>query len=231
MAQRAIPCGISLGICATRITTLDPVTGCVESAADNSFVLDNAMTFTFTPNIETGIDLSLIGGCGCPIAKFKGDDFVKRYDLTLTVPNKTAAFESILTDGGVLYDDSTTPVPVGASFPSGLLCGDTKRPVAIEFWTKHIVNDAQDSALPWIHFVFPFSQWVPGAQTAQNDFMQPDFSGFSRTNSCWGDGPYSDGPESIYGASAFTLETGGWFYTPEDPPAADCDFASVVPSS
>jgi hypothetical protein len=63
------------------------------------------------------------------------------------------------------------------------------------------------------------------------DFSQPDFSGFSRTNACWGDGPYGDGPEAIYGASTFDISTGGWFYTPQDPPTASCDFATVAPGS
>jgi hypothetical protein len=203
----------------------------VSSDADNSFVLGDLVSVQITPNIETGTDTTLIGGCGCKIAAYKAPDTLKRYDLTLTTPVKSAALESLLVDGGVLYDDSDIPVPVGFSFPTALGCGDEQSPVAVEFWTKNWVDDAQDPDLPWIHWVFPQSLWAPGAQTVNNDFSQPDFVGFSRTNACWGDGPYDDGPEAIYGASSFSIDTGGWFYTPEDPPAADCDFATVTPSS
>lgn len=213
-----------------RITKLD-TTGCVASEADNSFVLGNLISVQITPNIEAGQDTTLIGGCGCKIASYKAPDTVKRYDLTLSTPEKSAALESILTGGGVLYDDSTIPVPVGFSFPTALGCDEEQAPVAVEFWTKNWVDDAQDPDLPWIHWVFPQSLWAPGQQTVNNDFSQPDFTGFSRVNACWGDGPYSDGPETVYGPSAFSLETGGWFYTPLDPPAASCDFSTITPSS
>lgn len=231
MAQRAIPCGISLGVCRLRVTLIDPTTGCVMSDADNSFVLEDIISVAVTPNIATGADTDLIGGCGCKIASYKAPDILKRYDMTLTTPIKSAALEQLLTDGGVLYDNSTTPVPVGYSFPTALGCTDQQTPVALEFWTKHWENDAQDSALPWIHWVFPYTLWTPGPQTVQNDFAQPDFVGFSRSNACWGDGPYGDGPGDIYGASSFSLETGGWFYTPTDPPTATCDYATVAPGS
>jgi hypothetical protein len=230
VAQRTAPCGISLGVCRLRVTQIDATTGCVASEADNSFVLEDLVSVAVAPSIEAGTDSTLIGGCGCKIASYKAPDILKRYDLTLTTPIKSAALESLLTDGGVLYDDSTAPVPVGYSFPLDIPC-DEQRPVAIEFWTKNWVNDAQDSDLPWIHWVFPYSLWTPGPQTVQNDFSQPDFVGFTRSNDCWGDGPYGDGPESVYGASSFSLATGGWFYSPLDPPAADCDFDTVAPAS
>ena len=234
MAQRTVPCGISLGVCRLRLTLLD-TTGCVASEADNSYVLADLVSVQVTPNIETGTDTTLIGGCGCKIASYKAPDTVKRYDLTLSTPIKSAALEAILLTGNnpanILYDDSTSPVPVGFSFPTALGCDEEQQPVAIEFWTKNWVDDAQDSALPWIHWVFPQSLWSPGQQTVNNDFSQPDFTGFSRTNACWGDGPYGDGPEAIYGASSFDISTGGWFYSPDDPPVASCDYSTIAPSS
>jgi hypothetical protein len=230
MAQRATPCGISLGVCRLRVTKIDATSGCVLSEADNSFVLEDIISVAVTPNIESGTDTTLIGGCGCKIATYKAQDILKRYDLTLTTPIKSAPLESLLTDGGVLYDNSTVPVAVGYSFPTDIAC-DSQIPVAIEFWTKNWVDDAQDGSLPWIHWVFPYSLWSPGPQTVNNDFSQPDFVGFTRSNDCWGDGPYGDGPETIYGASSFSLATGGWFYTPTDPPAATCDFRTVAPAS
>jgi hypothetical protein len=231
MAQRTVPCGISLGVCRLRVTTLDPTTGCVSSGADNSYVLEDLISVEVAPNIETGTDTILINGCGCKIAAYKAPDILKRYDLTLTTPIKSAALESMLTDGGVLFDDSTAPVPVGYSFPSEIDCTTGQTPVAVEFWTKNWDGDAQASELPWIHWVFPYMLWAPGPQTVNNDLSQPDFIGFTRTNECWGDGPYGDGPEATFGASSFSLATGGWFYTPTDPPAASCDFDTVTPAS
>lgn len=230
MAQRTTPCGISVGVCRLRITLLDADTGCVSGGSDNSYVLADFTQVQITPNIETGTDTSLIGGCGCKIASFKAPDSLKRYDLELTTPIKSAGLESLLVGGGVIMDDSASPVPVGFTFPTALGCDEEQPPVAFEFWTKHWEDDAQDSTLPWIHWLFPQTLWQVGQQALTNDFAQPTFTGFSRTNTCWGDGPYGDGPEAVYG-NAVDISTGGWFYTDVDPPDADCDLATVASSS
>jgi hypothetical protein len=232
MAQRDTPCGVSLGVCRVRITQLDPITGCIASAADNSFVLGNTIKIDVTPNKDTGADTTLIDGCGCKIATYKAPEILKRYDLTLTTPIKSAALESILTGGDILYDNSVSPVPVGFSSPTNLTCDESQVPVAMEFWSKNWIDGAQDSALPWIHWTFPYTIWSPGPASAQNDFAQPDFVGFTRGNTCWGDGPYGDGPDTTYGASSFdTSSDYYWFYTPTDPPTASCDLATVAPAS
>jgi hypothetical protein len=124
-----------------RVTKIDTTTGCVLSEADNSFVLEDIISVAIAPNIESGTDTTLIGGCGCKIATYKAQDILKRYDLTLTTPIKSAALEHLLTDGAVFYDNSTIPVPVGYSFPVDIACA-SQVPVAIEFWTKNWNNDA-----------------------------------------------------------------------------------------
>lgn len=229
MAQRATPCGISLGVCRMRITLLSD-TGCVADAEDNSFVLGDLVQVQVTPNIETGSESTLIGGCGCKIASRKSPDILNRYDLQVDTPIKSPALEALLVGGTVIEDDSTSPVPVGFIFPTALGCGDERTPVAVELWTQHWVNDAQDFDLPWIHWVFPFTLWQFGQQTLQDDFAQPSFTGFTRTNECWGDGPYGDGPEATYGGT-WDISTGTWYYTPDDPPTASCDLSSVTPAS
>jgi len=213
-----------------RITLVDKTTGCVLSEADNSTVIEDLISVQLTPNINQGVDIVRVNGCGCQTAAYKAPNTLKWYDLTLSSERKSAVLESLLTDGGVLFDDSPEPVPVGYSFPTDVDCGG-QRPVAVEFWTKNWVNNAQDSDLPWIHWVFPYSLWAPGSETLQNDFDAPDFAGFTRRNSCWGDGPYGDGPEAVFGPSDFSLANGGWFYTPIDPPEATCEFATVAPAS
>jgi hypothetical protein len=229
MAQRSIPCGISLGVCRMRITLLGD-TGCVSAEEDNSFVLGDLIQVDVNPNIETGTESTLIGGCGCKIASFKVPDIFNRFDLVVNTPIKSPALEALLVGGTVYNDNSTAPVPVGVVFPTALGCGEETPPVAVELWTQHWINDTQDNELPWIHWVFPFTLWQYASQTLQNDFAQPSFNGFTRSNNCWGDGPYGDGPEATYG-TAVDIAAGTWFYTPTDPPEANCDLSTITPAS
>ena len=83
---------------------------------------------------------------------------------------------------------------VGLAFPGALACDEAEVLVAFEFWTKHIVGSGQDGLHPWVHWVFPQTVWQLGDNTAEEDFVQLTVNGFSRTNTCWGEGPYGDGP-------------------------------------
>src|SRR5262245_47475387 len=229
MAQRSTPCGISLGACRIRITLLDD-TGCISGSTNNSFVLGDFIQIQATPNVETGTDITLLGGCGCKIASFKDSDKLKRFDFEIQNPTVAVALYGLMLGGTIGYDDSTIPVPVGVAWPTDLGCGEEPPHVALEFWTKNWVNDAQDTELPWIHHVYPQTLWQIGQQTYNNDFAQPTLVGFSRQNTCWGDGPYGDGFESVYGTT-FDISTGGFFYTDVDPPDASCDLENVTPAS
>ncbi len=145
MAQRSTPCGISLGVCRLRVTKIDPTTGCVISEADNSFVLEDIISVAVTPNIESGTDTTLIGGCGCKIATYKAQDILKRLRPDADDADQVGR-------PGVAADRRRRALrQLDDAGPGRLLVPDrrrlrrVRRPVAIEFWTKNWVDDAQDS--------------------------------------------------------------------------------------
>lgn len=224
----AAPCGVPLGLCAMRITRLDSTTGCVAPSPDNSFVSTELISLQLTPVVEAGADTTLTGGCDCVIASYRGIDKLKRFEFEITSPKLSAAMYEMMIGGGVISDAT---VPVGTTWPAELSCGESQDSVALEFWVKHWNGSSQDSTYPWIHHVYPQTLWQIGQQQFQNDFAQPTLSGFSRSNSCWGDGPYGDGPEAEYG-TPIDISSGGFYYTATDPPAdTACDYADVTPSS
>ena len=77
-------------------------------------------------------------------------------------------------------------------------CGTQQPFVALEAWQDLWDCDHQPSApYPYRRYVFPSSRWQRGAETAQNDFTQPKFTGFTVANPNWGMGIYNDVPESV----------------------------------
>jgi len=224
----AAPCGVALGLCAFRLTRLISTTGCVAASPDNSFVTTDLISLTLTPVIEAGADTTLKGGCDCIVASYRGVDSLKRFDFEITNPKLSPALYEMMIGGGLI---STGGFPVGTTWPAQLDCGDAQEVVAIEFWVKHWNGSSQDTTYPWIHHVYPQTLWQIGQQQFQNDFAQPTLTGFSRTNSCWGDGPYGDGPEALYGTS-IDISSGGFYYQAGNPPAdTACDYSNVTPSS
>ncbi len=221
------PCGVPLGLCAMRLTRLLE-TGCVDGSTDNVFVTTELVSLQLTPVVEAGADTTLVGGCDCTIASYRGIDKLKRFEFEITYPKlAAAAYEMML--GGTLISDGA--LPVGTVWPTELECGDAQPAVALEFWVKHWNGDAQDTTYPWIHHVYPQTLWQIGQQQFQNDFAQPTLTGFSRKNDCWGNGPYSDGPEDE-GYGSVDISTGGFFYATIDPPTdTACDYGDIAPTS
>lgn len=115
---------------------------------------------------------------------------------------------------------------VGLAFPSQLDCDECEPAVALEFWTKHIVGSGQDGIHPWVHWVFPKTVWQLGDNSAEEDFLQTALTGFSRTNTQWGAGPYGDGPPD-----GQDISEGGYWKTDVDPPAAECVAGDVTATS
>lgn len=221
------PCGVSLGLCALRLTRLLD-TGCVASSPDNSYVTTEVISLALNPVVEAGADTTLTGGCDCVIASYRGVDKLKRFEFEITNPKLSAPMYEMMLGGSIINDGTT---PVGTIWPAELACGEDQAAVALEFWVKHWNGDAQDPTYPWIHHVYPQTLWQIGTQTFENDFAQPTLNGFSRKNECWGDGPYGDGPEADYG-TLLDISTGSFWYTATEPPEdSACDYEDVQPSS
>lgn len=218
----AVNCGVSFGICAIRITKVD-ATGAVLDETDNSYVSDKAISIGLSPNIEAGNNFSLRNGCGCSLARFKANDIFNWFEFTFADGALEPEMMALMLGAETIVDGVDV---VGLAFPGALDCSDDEPAVALEFWTKHIVGSSQDGTLPWVHWVFPKTVWQLGDNTAEEDFMQAALSGFSRTNTQWGDGPYGDGPPDSQ-----DIQEGGYWKTDVDPPTAACAAVDVEPGS
>lgn len=214
-------CGVSFGVCAVRLTRVDADGNVI--AGDNSYVTDKPLSVAVSVNKETGNTFSARNGCGCSIARFKSPDTFNWFEFTFTdLALEPIMQEFMLGADGILEGIDT----VGVNYPGALACEEAEPAVAFEFWTQHIVGSAQDSDLPWIHWVFPRTIWSLGDNTVEEQILNPVLTGFSRTNPLWGVGPYGDGPPD-----STHIEEGGWWKTSDEPPTAECAAQPVTATS
>ncbi len=214
-------CGPSWGACTVRITRVDSLGNVI--AGNNAYVTNNPISIVQAPNKETGTSFSLRNGCGCGLSRFKAPDLFNWWDLTLTMAEFEPQFEAFLTGSPTIEDSGDV---VGIAYLGALSCSDDEPAVAIEWWTEHINGSAQDTTFPWLHHVIPMTIWTPDSSTYEEDFNKPAFTGFSRTNENWGDGPYSDGPPD-----SEDISEGGKWWTDVPPPDGECAAVPVTSTS
>jgi hypothetical protein len=65
--------------------------------------------------------------------------------------------------------------------------------------------------------------WQIGDNTFEEGPAQPTLNGFSQTNTCWGEGPYGDGPPD-----GEDIREGGFWATADPLPTAACAASEVT---
>jgi hypothetical protein len=218
----AVNCGVSFGLCAMRVTQLDEL-GNAVGGAGTGYVSDKAVSISVSPNIETGNTFSRRNGCGCSLARFKGQDVFNWWEFQFEGGALEPEMMALMLGAETIMDGGDI---VGLAFPSSLDCAEGAPAVALEFWTKHITGSGQDALHPYVHWVFPYTSWALGDNTAEEDFMASALTGFSRTNELWGGGPYGDGPPD-----GQDIREGGYWKTADPLPTADCAGITVTPGS
>lgn len=207
--------------CRIRVTRLDS-TGAPVAEPNNVYVSDKPVQVQVTPQIEAGRDLTLVGGCDCIVAQYRGNDKLKFFTLELDRAAIEPALEEMMLGASVILDGVD---PIGVWWPSEQTfdCSNEVQPnLAFEAWQDLWEDDHQaPSPHRYVHWVWPSSRWQISAHTLQNDFMQPKVNGFTRGNPLWGAGIYGDYPEA---AEA----NGGYFYTDSIPTAFD-GYQTVAP--
>lgn len=208
-------CPSAIHLCFVRITRLDSL-GNPLPGPNNFFVSSTPMMLTVTPDILAGETKDMKGGCDQLIATYRGQDILKRFNFELDMGTIAPALEEILTGAAAIVDDESNPIGVQFQVP----CGTQQPYLAFEAWQDLWDCDHQPSTpYPYKRWVWPSSRWQRGAETLQNDFDQPKFTGFSVANGNWGMGIYDDTPEAIQ-------PNGAWFFDDNLPETADCSWQS-----
>jgi hypothetical protein len=218
----AATCPSILHFCRVRVTKLDSV-GNVATGTNNSYVSDGAISLQYGAEVSTGEDRELKTGCGCIVASAKDPDVLKRFTFELTMGKFEPPLFQMLTGSTIITEGGD---PVGLNFPDQTDCDFVPTYVAFEGWADAYDGDSPDPVRPYFYVIWPSTTWQIGQTTLQNDFAQLPLTGFSRSNSQWGHGPYGD-----TGLTAPIGAQGAITQTDEAPPDAACAFATVAVGS
>lgn len=216
----AAVCPSVIHLCFVRFTRISTV-GEPTPGPNNVYVIDKPITLTVTPDVLAGEVKDQKSGCDTLIMTYRGQDIVKRQNLELDIGTAEPGLEEMLTGGEVLLN--ATSEAIGVSFPEP--CNFQTPSVVMEAWQDLWDCDHQPSdPYPYRRIVLPGTRWVRGAETEQNDFTLPKFTGYSFGNPNWGIGIFDDYPIGPGGREAIGPQ-GGWFFDTVLP-TADCGYQS-----
>jgi hypothetical protein len=207
----ATECLATIHLCRVRATRLNP-DGTPMAGPNNFIVSDVPIDLAVTPVIEAGKDTTLVGGCDCIVATYRGFDKLKRFDFVLNFGRiDFPLMELMLGSTAILGSGSDL---IGQWWTeNAFVCGTAAQPnCAFEGWQTGWDDDRQSPDHPFVHWVWPSTFWQIAPHTLQNDFLQLQLNGFSRGNAAWGTGIYGDQPEA-------SPPLGGFFYSATQPNA------------
>lgn len=219
----AARCPTIRGLCRLRVTRLDSL-GNVAAGPNNSWVSSGLIELGFAPVIEEGERFTLKNGCGSILADFEDEDRRIGYTIDLSEGLYEAGLREMLLGDAVILDGSD---PIGTAAADQTDEAFEPSRVALEAWAKAIDGDSQDAVRPWVYFLWPSVSFVEADTTIGSDFWQPAFTGKTRSNALWGNGPYQD-----LGITAGQLSPiFNTILVDEDPPDSACGYATVTPGS
>lgn len=209
-----------------RLTAVDAC-GAPILGAGSTIVTGGFVSVAASAQVEAGDEMVVKNAWGEFCVNDKGDDRVKRWDLTMEFCEVDPQLLSLLT-GGRVFTQSTTPV--GGTFGE-----QVGQDFALELWTKiaggACVEGGGGSANSWIYWVFPHIRGgVIGDLSFENGPLSMSVKASTTgAGADWGTGPYTP---ALLPLAMDSDEHIGYVITSATPPAdSDGAQALVIPST
>lgn len=171
---------------AIRVTSLNanstPFTGTSGSWTSNQFI-----SVGFTPTYQAGADAAQLAADGTLCADFKSPDVLRYVALSVAICNPEPELRNLIA-GGEVFTPGGAAAAVGYGAP---LHGVIPVPngIALECWSRAVVQGKQASTNPYWWWVFPYTQlWPTGETTLENGYPAIVFTGYGYGNASWGTG-------------------------------------------
>lgn len=176
-----------------RVTRLDAVGNLLNGPGD-SYTTHAFMRVSFTPEYEEGDEITEKSANGAVCVSFKSPDTLKRITMELAICEPDPELTSLLSGGLLLRKNigtfaSQNHQSVGWAAPA---VGDdpSGNGVAIEAWSRAIVDGKPSAQLPFYKWVFPYAKLrQSGDRVIENGLLANTFEGYGLGNILYGDGP------------------------------------------
>jgi len=178
---------------ALRVTRLD-ANGNLLNGPGDSYTTHAFMRVSFTPEYEEGDEITEKSANGAVCVSFKSPDTLKRITMEVAICEPDPELTSLMSGGLLLRKNLGTFVApdhksVGWASPA---VGDdpSGNGVAVESWSRAIVDGKPSATLPFYHWVFPYAKLrQSGDRVIENGLLANTFEGYGLGNSLFGDGP------------------------------------------
>lgn len=185
-AETDAPSSILAVVC--RVAKLD-ATGATPAGSGAMYVTDALLRFTWSQEVEGGLDLMQRKGNGDLCVFTKTADIVKRYACTLDLCSPDPELEAMISGGTVL---TSTGATVG--YAAARLGADpVPNGVSLEVWSEAINGDVPAAVNPYFWWAFPKIKFEKKEQRVlEAGILANSFSGYMYENPGWGNGPNND---------------------------------------
>ncbi len=178
---------------AIRVTELNNQGGLVSTG---SYTSKSFIRVSFTPEYEEGDEITEKNADGTVCITFKAPDTLKRVTMEIAVCDPDPILSSMLSGGVVLagdVDGDAEPLGWASAQVGEDPSGDG---VAVEVWSRAIVDGKPANPNPYFHWVFPYVKTrLSGDRVIENGLLANTYEGFGVGNSQFGDGP--DGTSAV----------------------------------
>lgn len=149
----------------------------------SGIVMSDFISLSFTPEYEDGDEFTQKNASGAPCATFKAPDTLKRVNISLAICNPDPEFSNLIAGGALLGDGSGWAAPKIGEDP-------VPHGVAIEVWSKAIIDGKPASTDPYWHWVLPYAKMrESGERVLQNDILATEYEGWGVGNVGFASGP------------------------------------------